>query len=151
MNVTIDPASFKFVMDGLKGLPKEANAELRTASMEIAERILKPIIQRTIRQQAGPYGEKLAESVRVRKDRIPKVAIGNRRKVFSGGASTNIIRFGTIKGPYFARDNRENKQMWAQSVTPGWTKEASDNYLKPVFHEWEKTVVHIVDKWNGSF
>lgn len=150
MSVELDPASFKYVMDSMKNLPKEANDELRTASMSIAERVLKPIIQRVIRAQAGPYGSKLADSVRVRRDRVPKVAIGNKRKVFSGGASTNNIRFGTIKGPYFARNNQEHQQLWPQSVTPGWTKEASDKYLEPVFAEWEKTTLQIVDKWNGG-
>jgi len=147
----VDPDSYYSLLRSLKGLPKEASQELRVEAKQIAEDIVKPIVQRAIRSHAGPYGDKLAKNVRVTRDRVPKVAIGSRRKAYSGGATSIQIRYGTIVGPYKTgnagqRSGRE--QTWARNTSPGWTDAAAREYVPPAFHAWETAVEHIVTKWN---
>jgi hypothetical protein len=149
--VYVDADSYYALLRALKGLPKEANDELRNMSKQIANDIVKPSVERAIRSHAGPYADKLAKDVRVSRDRVPKVAIGSRRKRFSGGASGIQIRYGTIVGPYLtgARGQRSNKiQEWARDVTPGWTDVAARDYIPPAFDAWDKAVESIVTKWN---
>lgn len=152
MTTVVDPDSYYALLRALKGLPKEANNELRVESRKIAETIIKPAVTNAIIQQAGNYGPKLVKSVSVSRDRVPKIRVGNNRKTFSGGASANIIRYGTIVGPYLARTERgrTGQQMWPETVTPGWTKSASNDYTQPVFDAWQNSVAKIVIKWNGG-
>jgi hypothetical protein len=149
--IYVDADSYYALLRALKGLPKEASQELRVEAKQIAEDIVKPSFQRAIRNHAGPFGDKLAKNVRVTRDRVPKVAIGSRRKAYSGGASSIQIRYGTVVGPYRTanagvRHGRE--QMWARNVTPGWTDAAARDYTPPAFQAWDKAVESIVTKWN---
>jgi hypothetical protein len=149
--VYVDADSYFALLRALKGLPKEASQELRVEAKDIAENIVKPSVQQAIRRHAGPFGDKLAKNVRVTRDRVPKVAVGSRRKAYSGGASSIQIRYGTVVGPYRSGSlgQRTNKiQDWARGVTPGWTDAAARDYTPPAFKAWENAIEHIVTKWN---
>jgi hypothetical protein len=150
-SIYVESDSYYALLRALKGLPKEANDELRTMAKQIATDIVKPSVERAIRTHAGPYATKLAKDVRVSRDRVPKVAIGSRRKRFSGGASGVQIRYGTIVGPYRtgAQGQRANKiQEWAHLVRPGWPDVAARDYTPSAFDAWDKAVESIVTKWN---
>ena len=149
--VYVDADSYYALLRALKGLPKEASQELRVEAKKIAENIVMPSVQRAIRSHAGPYGPKLAKNVRVTRDRVPKVAIGSRRKAYSGGATSIQIRYGTVVGPYrtgYQGERANKEQLWAQNVTPGWTDAAAKNYTPPAFAAWDSAVERIVNKWN---
>ena len=72
----VDPDSYYSTLRALKALDKETTQELRRRSKLIAEDILKPTIQAAIIAKSGPYGPKLAKSVRVKGDRVPMVLVG---------------------------------------------------------------------------
>ena len=150
-SIYVDADSYYALLRALKGLPKEASQELRVEAKQIAEDIVKPSVQRAIRSHAGPYGDKLAKNVRVTRDRVPKVAIGSRRKAYSGGASSIQIRYGTVVGPYRtgnAGTRHGREQVWARNVSPGWTDAAARDYVPPAFQAWDRAVEQIVTKWN---
>jgi hypothetical protein len=86
----IDPDSYYATLRALKALDKETTKELRRRSKLIAEDILKPKIQAAIISHAGPYGPKLARSVRVKGDRVPMVLVG--AKGISYGATNDAAR-----------------------------------------------------------
>ena len=150
-SIYVDADSYYALLRSLKGLPKEASQELRVEAKQIAEDIVKPSVQRAIRSHTGPYGDKLAKNVRVTRDRVPKVAIGSRRKAYSGGATSIQIRYGTVVGPYRTGNNggrQGREQLWARAVSPGWTDAAARDYTPPAFKAWESAVQSIVTKWN---
>lgn len=150
-SIYVDADSYYALLRALKGLPKEASQELRVEARQIAEDIVKPSVQRAIRSHAGPFGDKLAKNVRVTRDRVPKVAIGSRRKAYSGGASSIQIRYGTVVGPYTTSKNGQRagvEQTWARNVKPGWSDAAAQDYTPPAFQAWDKAVEQIVTKWN---
>ena len=149
--VYVDPDSYYKLLRSLKGLPKEASQELRVEAKKIAEDIVKPKVQKAILSHTGPFGPKLAKNVRVTRDRIPKVAIGSKRKAYSGGASSTQIRYGTVVGPYTTSTGGTRhgaEQLWPRDVTPGWTDAAARDYTPPAFEAWETAVTSIVTKWN---
>jgi hypothetical protein len=149
--VQVDPVQFASILQSLKSLPKGASDELRKTGIEIADRIMVPSIQSAISAHAGSYATKLNQAVKAGRDRIPKVTIGSKSVAFSGGASTNFIRFGTIKSVYLSQPSAASTgrfQMWAQGVRPGWTDTAANLYTEPTFLAWEKGVSDITDKWN---
>lgn len=125
--VDIDKDSYMALLRSMKNLPKEMNQELRKEARQIAETIVKPAVISEILSHSGPVGPKLAQSVRVRGDRIPSVIIGKSKGPFYSGdlgrkrkregtygtetreqvmrkignqASTNMLRYGTVVGVY---------------------------------------------------
>jgi hypothetical protein len=149
--IKVDPAEYASILRSLKKLPKGASDDLRLTAIQIADSIMVPSIKSAISLQAGNYANKLNKAVKAGRDRIPKVTIGSKSIVFSGGASTNFIRFGTIKGVYESQPSAASSgrfQMWAQGVRPGWTDTAANSYTEPTFQAWQKGVNDVVDKWN---
>jgi hypothetical protein len=149
--IKVDPAEYASILRSLKNLPKGASDDLRQTAIQIADSIMVPSIQSAISQHAGNYASKLNQAVKAGRDRIPKVTIGSKSVAFSGGASTNFIRFGTIKGVYQSQPSAASTgrfQFWAQGVRPGWTDTAANSYTEPTFQAWQNGVNDVVDKWN---
>lgn len=126
----------------LRQLPKEATAELRSASVVIAERHMVPA-WRAAALQAGPWGPKIAASVRARRDRVPVVLIGGRRAVFSGGASVNSVRFPSHAG-------RVRPSIPKAFERTDWMKRVYRGYIAGATQEWNSAVSKIVRDFNNG-
>ena len=161
--IYLDVSEYYDILDSLGGLEKAANRQMRFEAEAIAEEIMVPAIRSAISSHTGLYARNLNSSIRTRQDRIPSVKIGNSnrfssrgtltnprantgRGVYSGGATTNMIRFGTIKGEYTSRSGR--RQLWAYGIRPGWTDTADAMYAEPAFAAWTSTANKLVDDWN---
>ena len=125
------------VLRALRALPKEANDEMRKASQDIAEKYMAPA-WRDAAQNAGPWGPKIAESVKVRRDRVPAVQIGGNRRVFSGGATATMVRYPS--------DSGQKRDSWAPFEKTDWIT-LSRGYQEPALREWAKAVDDVVRKW----
>ena len=181
-----DRDEFMAVLRALKELPKDANKALRAEARDIADDIMKPIVVREILRHAPTVGPNLAQSVRSAGDRVPKLVIGRSRMPYYGGhkgrtrsigpqpaqrqrdrglygASTNMLRYGTIVGVYRRQagskdssgrfTSRGAEVTWPKNVvTPGWPKAASDKYMMPVWEQWQLAVRNICADWQeGRF
>ena len=124
-------------------LGKVANAEMKDASRVIAERHMVPAYKREARK-VPHWGEDLAGSVRSRNDRIPSVSIGFAKRAYSGGASTNMVRYPTDTGR-----GKGSKDL--TGVNPftvnDWLGDASASYQRPALQEWTRAVDRIIRKW----
>jgi hypothetical protein len=114
----------------MKKIPKEANAELRKASRQIANEAI---------EYAGPWGDKIASSVRSGSDRVPKVQIGYKRKAFSGGASSIDVRYPS--------DSGQARNSPAPFERTKWIAKAKSKYQPGAKKEWDGAVDAIVTKW----
>jgi hypothetical protein len=157
--VFINDREIRNLLDSLGSFEKAANRDMRRESEYIAEEIMVPAFHSAISSHAPGYARKLNASIRTKQDRIPSVKIGNSNRyssrgnvnrtgngVYSGGATTNMIRFGTIKGQYTSRSGRT--QFWAEGIRPGWTDTAEADYYEPAFNEWTKTAEKLINDWN---
>lgn len=157
--IFVDDREIRDILDALGGFEKAANREMRRQSEYIAEEIMVPAFRSAISSHAPGYAKKLNQSISTKQDRIPSVKIGNSNRystrgnvnrqgngVYSGGATTNMIRFGTIQGQYTARSGRT--QFWAEGIRPGWTDTAEADYYEPAFKEWTKQAEKLVNDWN---
>lgn len=128
-------------------LGKEAAAELRDASQIIADRYMAPSWRNAALSYAGPWGEQIAQSVKVRRDRVPAVNIGGNRRVFSGGATATMVRYPSDKG------NRARAAKGARDRMPAafgsgsdWIEQAT-GYQDDALREWSRAVDRIILKW----
>jgi hypothetical protein len=133
------------VLRSFKALPKEAAKELRDSSVVIAERYMAPSWKNAA-MGAGPWGQKIAHSVKVRRDRLPSVQIGGNKKVFSGGASATMVRYPSDQGRGTARPGRVMPPAFEKT---DWIKEAKRGYATEAVIEWTKAVDRIVLKWTA--
>jgi len=125
------------VLRAFRKLPKEASVELKTESSRIAANIMVPA-WRDAAMEAGPWGDVLADSIRVRKDRLPAVNIGGNRKKFSGGATPTMVRYPSSSGQ--ARDS------FAPFERTNWMEHAR-TYIGPAMQAWGQAVDRVVKKW----
>jgi hypothetical protein len=148
------PKQFDVYIEGLgpllrdlSKLGKEAGKELRKSSKVIAEKHMVPA-WKDAAMDAGPWGQKIAESVRACSDRLPKVMIGKAAKTFSGGASATMVRYPSDKGDRGrAARGARNRMPAAFGSGSDWITEAR-SYQKPALDEWAKAVDRVVSKWS---
>jgi hypothetical protein len=126
------------VLRAFKALPKEASDELRTSSMVIAERHMAPAWRNAALYYAGPWGQVIADSVKVKRDRIPAVTIGGNRKVLSGGGSATMVRYPS--------DTGEGRESFAPFEQTNWISNVR-GYQPDALREWGEAVDRIVSKW----
>jgi hypothetical protein len=126
------------VLRAFRALPKEASAELRKASQGIAERHMAPAWQNAALYNAGPWGQVIADSVKVRRDRVPAVQIGGNRKVLSGGGTATMVRYPSSSG--------EGKNSFAPFERTDWLTKTRA-YAPAALQEWGRAVDEIVRKW----
>ena len=127
----------------LKGLPKEASRELRRESKQIAAQVMKPELDRRLRE-VPVWGPRMQAGgvVKVVSDRVPRVKIGGRRKLFRNGATGVILRHPTARGNrYFPH---------ALPEPTYWMRKASKEYKDEAFTRWAEVVERIVRKFNST-
>jgi hypothetical protein len=127
------------VLRAFKALPKEASAELRQASQAVASQHMMPAWQEAARSGAGPWGEVIANSVKVRRDRVPAIQIGGNRKAFSGGATATMVRYPS--------DSGQKRDSFAPFEQTNWISNVR-GYQGPALQEWAQAVDRIVAKWS---
>lgn len=134
------------VLRDLRALPKEAQNQLRSASVEIAERHMAPAWRDAAIAYAGPWGPRIADSVKVRRDRLPKVAIGGNRKAFSGGATPTMVRYQSDRGDR-SRAGARGRSPAAFGSGTDWIDKRRP-YEQAALREWTQAIDRIVTKWN---
>ena len=128
------------ILRDFKKLPKEATKELRRSSVDISNRHMVPS-WKAAALTAGNWGPKLAESVRAVSDRLPALKVGKDKRVYSGKASTNIIRYPSFRG---------TKTDWAPfGDGTGWIANRRP-YAAQALAEWTQATDLIVRKWNDA-
>lgn len=124
----------------LRSLPKEAQAELRDASQDIATRLMVPA-WRAAAMKAGPWGPGIAQTIKAKRDRIPAVTIGGNRKTYSGGASPTMVRFPSSAG-------RVRTAIPEVFRPTGWIRSAKPAYIGPAMGEWGQAVSRVCHDFN---
>ena len=127
----------------LKGLPKEASRELRKESKLIASQVMKPELDRRL-GEVPIWGPRMVQGnvVKVVSDRVPKVKIGGRRKLFSGGATGIYLRHPTATG--------RRKDSFAPFESTRWMRKASKEYKDEAFTRWAEVVEKVCRKFNAE-
>lgn len=134
------------VLRAFRKLPKEASAELRTASQAVADKHMAPAWRNAALNYAGPWGQVIADSVKVKRDRVPAVNIGGARKRLSGGASPTMVRYLADKGN-LGRAGAQNRAPAAFGEGSDWIAQVGQ-YQTGAMQEWAKAVDRIVLKWS---
>jgi hypothetical protein len=126
------------VLRAFKALPKEASNELRQSSNKIAADYMVPAWQNAALYYAGPWGQVIADSVKVKRDRVPAVSIGGNRKAFSGGATPTMVRYPS--------DTGQARESFAPFEQTNWISNVRA-YQPAALREWGQAVDRIVRKW----
>lgn len=131
---------FNSFLRELRGLDKEFSDELRSASQDIATRHMVPAWKEAA-ESVEIYGARIAATIKAIRDRVPGVQVGGNRKVVSGGATANMLRYPTHAGP--VRDT-----FPAVFTNTEWMKQVKPDYIGPAMNEYGDAVERVVDKFN---
>lgn len=101
LTVKVTITGVRETLKAFQDLPKDANNELRDASLQLAK-LLATKAQIDITLHGGPQGKLLAPTVKAVRDRVPVVQIGGTRKVGRNHAPAWGVLFGSIFG-FFGR------------------------------------------------
>jgi hypothetical protein len=128
-------------------LGKDADKELRDASGRIAGNIMAPSWRDAALTYAGPWGQAIADSIKVRRDRLPAINIGGNRRVFSGGATATMVRYPSDKGNRArAAKGARNRMPAAFGDGSDWIEQAT-GYQDRAIREWSQAVDLLIAKW----
>jgi hypothetical protein len=97
-----------------------------------------PAWQNAALYNAGPWGQVIADSVRVKRDRVPAVQIGGNKKVLSGGGSATMVRYPSSTG--------QAKDSFAPFEKTDWLSKVRA-YQPAALREWGAAVDRVVAKW----
>ena len=128
------------VLRALKNVGPEANKELRAASQNIAQNHMVPAWRNAALYGAGPWGERIANSVKAGRDRVPKVTIGGNRRVFSGGATATMVRYPSSSG--------QAKGSFAPFQATDWIGRVRA-YQPAALKLWGEAIDRVVAKWGS--
>ena len=144
------------LLKDLNRLPKEANDELKDASNNIATKLMVPYWQKAARGAGEPWGSAIADSVKAKKDRIPSVSIGARRKAF-GNATVNTVRYPSHagrRGKSGAKGMAQGRAAVKKTLPAtfyfgctGWMEQLGD-YKPKALKEWQDAVDRIRRKFH---
>lgn len=131
----------------LRALPKEASRELRLASQRIADQHMVPA-WRSAANNAGPWGEKIAASIKAKRDRLPSITIGAARPKFSRGATPSIVRYPSDQGLSRTGPGAEAAAA-AFGQGRNWMRFAR-SYVPGAMREWAGAIDEICDRFNND-
>ena len=128
------------LMRAFRALPKEASKEMRQRAKVIAGNFMVPAWKDAAINYAGPWGFDLANAIKPRTDRIPGITVGNNKKTFRGGATTNMVRYPSHSG------NRGNS--WAPFEPTHWMDKV--NYDRnAALQTWLSGLDNVVTYWRN--
>ena len=133
------------VLRSLRQMPPQVGVELKKASGHIARNLMLPHYQQAART-VPVWGDVLADSIRVKRDRVPALKIGYKRAALSGGrggskkgASTVQLRWPTFSG--------DRGSSFAPFEQTRWLDEAK-GYKPKAMEAWTDALERYVRKWN---
>jgi hypothetical protein len=127
------------VLRALRTLPKEGQNELRKASNDIATRHMAPAWRNAALFAGDPWGPVIADSVKVKRDRIPAVSIGGNRPMLSGGATATMLRAPS--------DSGRRRGSFAPFERTQWIGLVRGTYQYGALREWTAAVDRVIAKW----
>jgi hypothetical protein len=129
----------------LRRLPKEASAELRDASVDIAEQVAQRAAGRA--RMVGGVAKYVAPTIRPRRDRVPKIAMGGTARL-PGRTGKNQTVGDVMWGAEFGSDRFRQFSPWRGN------KDGAGYFLWPTVRDegdfisdtYEDALLRAVDK-----
>ncbi|MEO3930769.1 hypothetical protein ABGB07_44035 [Micromonosporaceae bacterium B7E4] len=138
--VTLRLDGARDVLTAFRALPKDANNELRAASLALAE-TLAPKVAAAGRSE-GRQAALLAKTVRAQRDRVPVIVVGGTRRLGSNRAPAFKLLFGSEFGANFYRQFRPHLGSGSY-----WIFKTVDDNQPRISREWNRSADRIIRKW----
>jgi len=138
LTMTVQATGVRETLAAFRGLPKEASAEIRSTSEDLA-RLLAASAQRSGRQE-GHQAALVAATVKPARDRVPVVQAGGSKRLGSRRAPAWKLLFGSEFGsddyPQFPRAHLGNVGIWFFPVV--------EQEAGPILVQWRQAADRIV-------
>lgn len=129
----------------LRSLPKEAQDELRQESKKIATDLMVPYWEKAAKD-AGPWGGRISDTVKAKRDRLPSVSIGSNRKSLPGGASPTMVRYPSHAGKKGRSSSQGTLPKAFLENATGWMQQMG-RYKPEALKRWLEAIKKIERKF----
>lgn len=142
MRVSVD-VDIRGALRALRGISKDAPKELREASVRIVDKEIPKI--RGAAAERGRQAAAAARSLRARRDRIPAIAVGGRKRVTSTkNGYAGSIYFGSEHG-----SSRYKQFPPHRGSSSYWFWDTLGNDSADMMREWGEAYDEVARQWRG--
>lgn len=127
-------------------LRRVTNRELRAAAGECARRLLSKL-RSAAEASSSPVARRVAQSMRVKSDRLPVVSIGGTKRVGRHGAIAAKLLWGSEHGP--AAGGGVNHFAVARSTAGYWIAPTVDRFAKSDAIDVYRRAVYLILRRSG--
>jgi hypothetical protein len=131
------------VLRAFRQLPKDANNELRAASLALAQTLAPKVA--TAGRSEGAQAALLAKTVRAQRDRVPVIVVGGTRRLGSNRKPAFKMLFGSEFGANFYRQFKPHLGSGSY-----WIFRTVDDNQPLISKEWNKAADNVIRKFGGS-
>lgn len=127
-----------------RDLPKDASAALRDANVEISKDLAEKIA--TAATASSKQSALVAPGIKARRDRVPSVEVGGRRRVGRNKVPLEKILFGANFGATRLKQYRPHRGAGDDDYWFFSTVEANE---ADIVQQWESAVDEVLRKWGS--
>lgn len=143
LTVKVSIPNLRPLLKSFNELPKEANKELRAASLEISKHLAE-VSKSYARTDSAPQSHLLVDTIKPIIDRVPAVQAGGTKRVGSRRTQAFNLLFGAEFGStYYDQFHRE----W-NGKNGYWFFPSVDRSQDYIGETWTKAATHIVETWS---
>jgi hypothetical protein len=125
-----------------RDLPKEASAELRSASLRISEVEANKI--RAAASASSGQSALVASGVKARKDRLPSIVVGGATRVGRNKKPLNKIMYGANFGASYLKQFRPHRGAGDEDY---WFFSTAEKDVDRMVDQWGRAVDKVLRRW----
>lgn len=125
-----------------RDLPKEASAELRSASLRISEVEANKI--RTAASASSGQSALVASGIKARKDRLPSIVVGGSTRVGRNKKPLNKIMYGANFGASYLKQFRPHRGAGDEDY---WFFSTAEKDVDRMVDQWGRAVDKVLRRW----
>jgi len=150
VRIAVDERTMNGLKYALSKMDKESNARLRNDVADITSWYAPKLANAAygLGAEFNPLqAQKVAESIRAVRDRVPYVQAGGRRVRFSGGAVSGQVLFGNEYGSNSYQQFPRRSPRKGRGNAGWWLTPALSRFQPEITHKWKEAVMKVLANW----
>lgn len=142
LTLRVEITGVRETLRAFRQLPRDANNELRTRTMALAETVADRV--RAASRADSPQSALLAPTVKARRDRVPVIQVGGATRVGRNRKPAYKVLFGSEFGATYLRQFRPHVGSGSY-----WFFKTVDSQKVEIDRTWNEIADDVIRRWGG--
>jgi hypothetical protein len=150
VSIAVDERTMRGLRHALTTMDKETNKQLRDDVADITSWYAPKLANAAYGLGAdfNPLqAQRVAESIKAVRDRVPYVRVGGRSVRFSGGAVSGQVLFGNEYGSNSYQQFPRRSPRKGRGNAGWWLTPALSRFQPEITHKWKEAVMKVLANW----